>query len=328
MSNSYVDIFLSDLLKSQLFTRLGHGTEDINSFLKMRFSASHGKNCAVHEDRSITISRIFDDVAKILSRLENLGLRCVVTENASVLLKYNTCFGCFDSGDIDILYSNSYSNSKAKIECEMLSNGWFQVKRRKARFDSLVTFTKNFGTTRFYLNFDSQPISRFYYPFKNKLSARFDIDDDAKLERTSSGLLIFREELNLYHNLAHSAVGHFFFCSPGLRLLLEPYVILSNSNIKVSDIREMAIEDNLIIAVDYQLDVLSKLNKSLLGDQYKYASTASKHATTLNRFTPTGSLWKRIIFNPNLVIVQSVIESTWSRIPVYKNLFKRFFSGS
>lgn len=186
--------------------------------LGMDESGSFEKDYYNYEKRS---REIFSSLSDFFITAEKSGVEsmCIIENMGTLLCNPMLPIGCFSSGDVDLFADRRFAaeTEKAAKQC-----GYERISNKGSGFRDEITLRyKNSGVTDkgFKLNINFLPVSRRA------------INQERYLERILSAkkipapsfpsLKILEPTMQLYFAALHISIGHFYVCSPGIRLYCD-----------------------------------------------------------------------------------------------------------
>lgn len=206
-----------------------------------------------------------------------------VYENFGVILRSNSCVGCFASGDIDLTTDLEHRDKFDKV---MNNNGFKEITRRNHVSSRIVTNYYNESITKdgFWINLTWKPIARRFVNNHNRLAERL-----AEARRTAqpiegTNIRALNSDELMYFSILHIALGHYYTNSPGIRLYVDVDRLARACNVNWKRIRKWAEEDDMGIRVDAVMEISNLLLKTPYNDRRSLHSNEKKSFEKLMRY--------------------------------------------
>jgi hypothetical protein len=208
-------------------------------------------------------NKIKDLLDNIFTKLDSFGCKTLaLTENFGVVLRSNSCLGCFCSGDVDI-YADI--NEKEKIESCLNSMNFFCDYRsgRVTGYSKQISMFYNpdiFGDG-YWINILWTTTSRAFL-VQDKYDARLAKERLRADSILGTTIRVLKDTPLMYFCALHIACGHYYTLTPGLRLYVDIDRLARNSNIDWDLIIKWTKDDSAGIRIATVMYLSHKLLKT------------------------------------------------------------------
>lgn len=194
---------------------------------------------------------------KVRSMLNNLFINMqsfgcktlTLAENFAVVLKSNSCIGCFCSGDVDL-----YADIKEKEQIEAcLNNMNFYCDDRSGRVTEYSQQISMFYNSElfedgYWINILWTTTSRAFL-IQDKYDARLAKERLLAVPAKGTSIKVLEENSLMYFCALHIACGHYYTLTPGLRLYVDIDRLARYGNLDWDLINKWAEEDDAGIRI-------------------------------------------------------------------------------
>lgn len=238
----------------------------------------------IHESYIDRNEVIFDVLDKLFENFEdsNVGYPAIY-ENFGVVLRSNSCIGCFASGDIDLTTDSQFRDKFGKV---MKRNGFEEITRRNQVSSKIVTNYYNESVTKagLWVNLTWKPIARRFVNNHHKIGERL-----AKARRTAgtiegTNIRVLNSDELMYFCILHIALGHYYTNSPGSRLYVDIDRLSRNCSINWEQIWNWAEEDDMGIRVDSVMEISKLILKTPYDDRRSLPKGQTRNFDRLMRY--------------------------------------------
>ena len=246
-----------------------------------------------------------------------------LTENFAALLASESNIGCFCSGDVDL--SADILEQEKITEC-MNSIGFYSKEQPRSIGEysgqSMQFFNTNVLSDGFWINVIWKPVTRAFL-VQDKYEKRLSRDRLNATTLEGSSIRILESTSLLYFCALHSAAGHYFTLTPGLRLYVDIDRIVRNVNIDWDDIIAWEQEDDAGIRISMSLYLSKKLLKTPIPEKaYKNLFLKKRNRRLANYLLDSKS---NAIQSKSSKIRRLYVELLSDNKFMFFNLIRRFY---
>jgi len=199
----------------------------------------------------------------IFMNMQSFGCKTLtLTENFGVVLKSNSCIGCFCSGDVD-LYADI--NEKQNIESCLNHMNFFCDYRpgRVSEYSKQISMFHNpdIFNEGYWINILWKTTSRAFL-IQDKYDTRLSKERLFAKSIEGTNIRVLNETSLMYFCALHIASGHYYTLTPGLRLYVDIDRLARGCNVNWDQLIEWSDEDDAGIRIAAVMYFSHKLLKT------------------------------------------------------------------